>query len=179
MTWALVKFKSQIPLLQERATRYKSSPFAGESIQTVAMTSCLGAEIKTGDFHYETPIKRIPKAHVNKNQLRTGRLVYSGMDPKYECIIFWSLVQSSIDYAFFLSSYVSRSNASHDCNGLMPNFFSWARGMRVQVTRIPGFSAMFDTDSIAFRRWAWAKSFRETIIKLSKDESEVSNRARL
>lgn len=99
----LARGKSQLLLLQGRAARYKRFQFAEGQIQTVREASYLGVEITSGAALEDTTIKRIQNAHTIWTQLRTARLVCSGIDPKYACMIFRSLVQSGIDYGCFLS----------------------------------------------------------------------------
>ena len=61
----------------------------------------------------------------------------------------------------------------------MLRFFGNALGSRVRVTQIYPLPAMFDIDSIGFRRRALANRFCRRIINQSKDESEMPRRARL
>ena len=109
-------------------------------------------------------------------ELWIARLVYSEMYTKHTCILFCSLLQSSIRYAFFLSPWGSKITSAY--NNLMLRFFGNALGMIVWVSQIPLLLALFYIDSREFRRQAFASRFCWGMINRSKDESDMSGRAR-
>ena len=99
------------------------------------------------------------------------------MDPKYACVIFRSLGQSVIDCGWYLIPW--GSNETNAFKRLMLRFVGNALGMRVRLTQIPRLLAMFDIDSIGFRRRALTNRFCRRMINQSKDESEMSSKAGL
>ena len=109
--------------------------------------------------------------HLTWTQLKAAKVVYCGMDT-YALMVFRSLLQSAIYYAYFLSPWGQKATEAY--NSLINVLV-----MRFMVSQLPRLLAIFDHDSIRRRRRAMASSSCIRMKEQCGDASDGEKRARM
>ena len=102
---------------------------------------------------------RIRMSHASLSTLRNAnaKLIFPGVDPSYEKMVYRTLIDSKMDYATFL--FPSRTDALHAFDCLLQRFFQCCLGIRVRQSQIPRLLLRFNIDSLGIRRRTLANAF--------------------
>ena len=122
--------KSRVLLSHDRAPQYTFIPFVRGNIDTATQSKYLGVQVTTTRVREENTSYRRKNAHMTCTQLKIAELVYSGMDAKYECMIFKALLQTGANYVCFLLPRGHKATKAD--NHLTIMSFSSSIGMRVK-----------------------------------------------
>ena len=169
MRWALSKGKREVLLPSELALQYKAFPFAGGQITTVTQARYLGVVLSANGILECSLTNRIQMSHASLSTLRNAKLIFPGVDPTYEKMVYHTLIESKMDYATFLCP--SSADALHVFDSLMQRFFQCCLGIRVPQSQIPRLLLKFNIDSLGIRRRTLANAFAGGLMSTLDDDN--------